>query len=370
MIFNKSVLISAIALFYSSQVMAQEVFTYAVPAGTFPWKNEYPSGKTRALPKPEWLDVLTADPALQIPPNILTADGIIQNADPTGKNTYCNWTWDGCVKPTDIVSCADPTIWGTSFDDGPYQITKELLTYLKSIDVKVTFFVVGIQVIAHPEVMKQAYDEGHEIGIHTWGHKELTTLTNEQIVGELKWTELAIKEVLGVTPRLMRPPRGDIDDRVRFIVEKMGYVPAMWSVDSQDWRITAGQQTEAGLLKDVQAWAASVKTLTRGGNSLMHDLNEVTVGAALKALPILHPVTKLTTVGHCAGWTNESYVEYVAAKPVPSAVTQQPSVATGTPNVTPGATRSSLDTNASNILKVSGSLALASAVVAFASNLF
>lgn len=37
------------------------------------------------------------------------------------------------------------------------------------------------------------------------GHAELTTITNEQIIGELKWTELAIKEVLGVTPRLMRP---------------------------------------------------------------------------------------------------------------------------------------------------------------------
>ena len=53
--------------------------------------------------------------------------------------------------------------------------------------------------------MKQAYDEGHEIGIHTWSHAELTTVSTEQIIGELKWTEMAIKEVIGVTPRLMRP---------------------------------------------------------------------------------------------------------------------------------------------------------------------
>lgn len=43
----------------------------------------------------------------------LYLDGVIQNADPTGNNTYCNWTWNGCVKPTDIVSCADPKVWGT-----------------------------------------------------------------------------------------------------------------------------------------------------------------------------------------------------------------------------------------------------------------
>lgn len=40
-------------------------------------------------------------------------DGVIQNADPAGKNAHCNWTWDGCVKPTDIVHCTDKTIWGT-----------------------------------------------------------------------------------------------------------------------------------------------------------------------------------------------------------------------------------------------------------------
>lgn len=36
-------------------------------------------------------------------------------------------------------------------------------------------------------------------------HAELTTISNDLVIGELKWTELAIKEVLGVTPRLMRP---------------------------------------------------------------------------------------------------------------------------------------------------------------------
>jgi hypothetical protein len=83
----------------------------------------------------------------------------------------------------------------------------------------------------------------------------------------------------------------------------------MWSVDSQDWRITAGGQTEAGLLANVTQWANSISTLTQGGNSLMHDLNNVTVGAALKALPILHPKVKLSPVGECAGWKDASYLE-------------------------------------------------------------
>lgn len=326
MIFNKSLLIaSAVALFYA-EVNAQAAAagattqTLAIPNAKIAWKNEYPSGASKPTPKPEWVALVKDDPAMKVTPNILTVDGIIQNADPTGKNTHCNWTWDGCVKPTDIVHCKDATIWGTSFDDGPYEITRELLAYLKTINVKVTFFVVGKQVIAWPEILKQAYDEGHEIGIHTWAHSELTTLSNEQIIGELKWTELAIKEVLGVTPRLMRPPRGDIDDRVRYIVQQLGYTPAMWSVDSQDWRITAGGQTEAGLLANVTQWANTAASLTQGGNSLMHDLNNITVGAAIKALPILHPKVKLSPVGVCAGWNGASYLESTPATTQPSGV--------------------------------------------------
>lgn len=43
------------------------------------------------------------------------------------------------------------------------------------------------------------------INYYIRSHAELTTISNEMIIGELKWTETAIKEVLGVTPRLMRP---------------------------------------------------------------------------------------------------------------------------------------------------------------------
>ena len=54
-------------------------------------------------------------------------------------------------------------------------------------------------------------------------------LTTEQVVAELGWTRKAIKTVLGVTPTLMRPPYGDIDDRVRAISLAMGMVPVIWT---------------------------------------------------------------------------------------------------------------------------------------------
>jgi hypothetical protein len=54
-------------------------------------------------------------------------------------------------------------------------------------------------------------------------------LTTEQVVAELGWARKAIKDVLGVTPTLMRPPYGDIDDRVRAISLAMGMVPVIWT---------------------------------------------------------------------------------------------------------------------------------------------
>lgn len=56
-----------------------------------------------------------------------------------------------------------------------------------------------------PDLLKRAYEAGHEIAMHTWSHSYMTTLTNEEVVAELKWTEQIIKEVIGVSPKYYRP---------------------------------------------------------------------------------------------------------------------------------------------------------------------
>ena len=103
------------------------------------------------------------------------------------------------------------------------------MDFLDEKDLKGTFFVVGSRVIERPDVLRSEYLSGHEISVHTWSHPTLTKLTNEQIVAELGWTRKAIQETLGVTPVTMRPPYGDIDDRVRAISLAMGMVPIIWT---------------------------------------------------------------------------------------------------------------------------------------------
>lgn len=121
----------------------------------------------------------------------------------SGADNYCDWAKSGCFG-TSIGHCPKGE-WGLTYDDGPSDVSPILYDFLKTTNQKATLFMIGANVIKYPATVKRAYDEGHEIAIHTWTHSYMTTLSNEQIVAELKWTELAIKEIIGVSPRLFRP---------------------------------------------------------------------------------------------------------------------------------------------------------------------
>jgi len=72
-------------------------------------------------------------------------------------------------------------------------------------------FVVGSRVLSRPTLLQYEYILGHQIGVHTWSHPTLTNLTNEEIIAELGWSKKIIRDVLGVTPAVMRPPYGDVE---------------------------------------------------------------------------------------------------------------------------------------------------------------
>ena len=67
----------------------------------------------------------------------------------------------------------------------------------------------------------------------------MTSLTNEEVVSELYWTQKAIKETLGITPKCWRPPFGDVDDRVRAIAWLMGMRTIIWDRDTNDWGLVS-----------------------------------------------------------------------------------------------------------------------------------
>ena len=63
--------------------------------------------------------------------------------------------------------------------------------------------------------VKFAYSLGHQIGSHTWAHKNLSTLTSEQVNSEMARTEQAIQRLTGVQVAFTRPPYGEYNNIVR-----------------------------------------------------------------------------------------------------------------------------------------------------------
>ncbi|RDX40544.1 hypothetical protein OH76DRAFT_1366073 [Lentinus brumalis] len=230
------------------------------------------------------------------------------------------WTCGGWTSGNDIVSCPEKNTWGVSFDDGPAPYSEKLLKYLDDHDLSATFFVVGSRVVSYPDILIAEYMAGHEISVHTWSHHPLTAMTNEQVVAELGWTRHAIQTVLGVTPTTMRPPFGDIDNRVRAIANAMGLRPIIWTTgpggpfDTNDWRVPAGEHTGEESFATFESILGNATTMDTGFIVLEHDLFEITVdlavGYTLDAALTHNPPFKLESIGECMSFPmNDMYKE-------------------------------------------------------------
>ncbi|GGN56340.1 bi-functional transferase/deacetylase [Streptomyces albiflavescens] len=131
-----------------------------------------------------------------------------------------------------------------TFDDGPDPLwTSRILDVLRRNHVHATFFVVGTEVVAHPELVRRIVAEGHQIGIHTFTHPDLARLAPWQRSLELRETQLAVAGAAGVTTALLRPPYSSandaLDDADWSVLEQAGaagYVTVLSTQDAEDWQ--------------------------------------------------------------------------------------------------------------------------------------
>ncbi|KAI9474056.1 MAG: hypothetical protein EXX96DRAFT_580450 [Benjaminiella poitrasii] len=273
--------------------------TNTTTTSTFKFTETYPEPYIIPTAKPEWLELIKNINITKAPVYTNINDAGPQ-PEVAGEDPYCDWTFTGCFGKDDLYECPKGQ-WALTYDDGPSEFSPKLYDYLDSVKVKATFFMVGGQVVQFPDYALRAYQSGHEIAMHTWSHNYMTTLTNEQIVAELKWNELAIKEVTGVSPRFFRPPYGDIDNRVRDVAAALGFIPVIWNHDTNDWAYASNPTVfkESWIDGNVTAWAN--ENATTGGISLEHDLYTETVDAAIRILPILQNSYTFVPAGQCNG---------------------------------------------------------------------
>ncbi|KAH7907725.1 hypothetical protein BJ138DRAFT_1159419 [Hygrophoropsis aurantiaca] len=203
----------------------------------------------------------------------------------------CWWTYAKCTTPklaglsSDVTSLPEPDTLGYAFDDGPNCSHNAFYDYLQQNNQKATMFYIGSNVMNWPLEAQRALADGHEVCAHTWSHRYMTALTNEQAFAEFYYTLEAIKLVIGVTPTCWRPPYGDVDDRIRAFAKAFGLRTIVWQYDSNDWREGTDGYTAADVDANYEALIANAKNgafSTAGTTFLTHELNNFTMSEAIK----------------------------------------------------------------------------------------
>ena len=160
----------------------------------------------------------------------------------------------------------DEKIAYLTFDDGPSQYTDKILQILKKHNAYATFFVVGIKVSFYDDTLREILKQGSEIGNHSYSHKLLTRLSEEEFKEDLNKTQEVIKKITGFTPKVFRPTYGGYTSKIKKYTD-LSFV--LWDVDSRDWEVKKKNKILKNVLPNVKS----------GSIVLMHDNHEYSLKA-------------------------------------------------------------------------------------------
>jgi len=157
-----------------------------------------------------------------------------------------------------------------TFDDGPDgEWTPQILDILLAKGVKAAFFVVGANVERHPEIVERVVREGHMVGVHTYAHPNVASVSKERASLEFNASQRLIEAVTKRSTLLFRPPYSadtnphEPEELVPIkLAQQLGYITVTEDIDTEDWD-----------LPGVTSMVARVREGRRQGGTvvLMHD---------------------------------------------------------------------------------------------------
>lgn len=166
------------------------------------------------------------------------------------------------VPDCNIIKCI-----ALSFDDGPTAAeTPQVLDTLERTNTAATFFVIGRNVPGHEALLRRMYQDGFEVGNHSYNHPNFARLTPGQIDYELAATQSIIEQAGIPKPTLFRPPYGVVNPAV---VGRYGLQIALWNEDPRDWEAADPAAVIAKVIGDAHP----------GGIVDLHDIHQVTADA-------------------------------------------------------------------------------------------
>jgi peptidoglycan-N-acetylglucosamine deacetylase len=208
---------------------------------------------------------------------------------------------------------SNPKKLALTFDDGPDPTwTPQILDILKEKHVHATFFIIGENAGASPDIVEREYEEGHDVGNHTFTHPNVVELPEGMAKLEINSTRRLFEAITGHSMRLFRAPfMGDSDPTTMdelvpvALAQKMGFVSVGLRIDPDDWLRPAAQTIVDRILKQV----SDADPDNTGNVILLHDAGGDR-SETIKALPMLIDALRargyeFVTASELAGLTRE-----------------------------------------------------------------
>ncbi|WP_394370606.1 polysaccharide deacetylase family protein [Salegentibacter maritimus] len=155
-----------------------------------------------------------------------------------------------------------------TFDDGPVEITLEILKVLAKYKCRAGFFCIGKNIAAKPKIFKEIIKAGHLVGNHTYTHtRKMGALSVSRMIWEIQECNKIVEETAGIKMNLFRPPFGIVSPKTQKALQKTGLQSVGWSIRSFD----AVLSSEEIILNRIK------KRIKPGAVILLHDNNAKTV---------------------------------------------------------------------------------------------
>lgn len=177
-----------------------------------------------------------------------------------------------------VVAFACNVDWGNEY-------IPPMLEVFQNNNIKITFFVTGKWAEKNPDILRDIYEKGHEIGNHGYNHIDYDKISYEKNKEEIVRSNDIIKNIINFEPIYFAPPSGAYNDNTIRAAKDLNYDIIMWSIDTIDWRDDSNKEKITSRVVDKIHNSAIV---------LMHPTEET-----LKALPNI--ISSLTNSGYKIG---------------------------------------------------------------------
>lgn len=165
-----------------------------------------------------------------------------------------------------------------TFDDGPSSpYTIQLLEIFDQYNVKATFFVTGENIKKYPEIIRRIIAQGHELGNHSYSHRNLIFKSVSFVRKEVKKTDQLLHE-LGVKKEIhFRPPFGRLFFQILFVMSKLNKKIIMWNIGPKDFKDYKSEELVAKVLVKLKPGSIIVLHDGVGDRSRLVGVTEILI---------------------------------------------------------------------------------------------